>query len=320
MSVIAQLSTFADLPSFVRKGDLVLFDIDETLVRPEPDATEPWFVAFCSALQDAGAPHKAAVFSAGVEIWQGLQGVCDCAPPEGETTTAALAAVAAITGVTCVGLTARGPECHEETVAQLIRCGAYHGVFDAESSLGTLAPATAADAAAYVAPLTHRGGIIYCSGSRKPQGFFAFEACGGGVAVSSGVPDAAAAAAASASSAASQALPPRRVVLIDDRESHVKALHAACAERGRPFLGLHYASESEVVTSAVTLARGWSLLARVLARESGRARIRRMCDIIEAEDGSKRWHTSALMCGAIGVGVGVTVSALAVLAARGRRT
>ena len=288
------LTSFNALTSYIRPGDLVLLDIDETLVRPEPDATELWFVAFCNAMIAAGPPHKDSVFMAGVELWQALQGVCEVATPE-VCTRQVLAAVAGIPGVTCIGLTARGPEVHDETVSQLRQCGVYDGIFETRS-LGVLAPGAASDAPG-VSPLTHKGGIIYCSGSRKPQGFFAFEASTRGAAPR-----------------------PSRVVLVDDRESHVKALHEACLARKQPFLGLVYGSEADgfkAASSDVELARGWQLLARVLASKAGRTRVRRLCERIEG-DFSEPSHTrqavwpAPLAWVAAGVAMGFALGGLAV--------
>lgn len=283
------LRTMADLPAKVQEGDLVLFDIDETLVRSEPDATEPWFNAFCGVLKQEDVSN---VFMAGVELWMGLQAVCVCAAPEEDATRRALAAVAATSGVLCVGLTARGPECHGETMAQLRTCGVYDGIFDASSSLGVIAPPLPTDT---ISPLTHLGGIIYCSGSRKPAGLFAFDEH---TAHSTG----------------------RRIVFVDDRESHVEALRAACAERGRDFVGLHYAPEGSLhAGSSATLARGWQLLAKVLGSEEGRAKMRRMLDLLSGEvegsgglKGARKKTPSSLLCASLGVVVGAGVALAAV--------
>ena len=159
-------------------------------------------------------------------------------------------------GVECVGLTARGPECHEETEAQLMRCGIFHDVFATTKSIGALAPAAPGE---LVEPLTHLRGIIYCSGSRKPAGLRAFEA-------------------------AAHIAPDRRVVLLDDREAHCKALLVDRRSRDQPFLGLHYAPAG-VAEGPVEISRGWQLLAAALATPvAGRQRLRRMLDILDRTD------------------------------------
>ena len=207
-ATIVKLSSIAELSSFLQAGDLLLLDIDETLVRPEADATEPWFNALCAALHEKSGVSKAVCFRAGVELWQALQAVCQSAAPEEAATINALAAAASLPGVMCVGLTARGPECHEETESQLAHCGIWHGVFATDSSLGELAPQAAGE---WTAPLTHLHGIVYCSGSRKPAGLRAFEA-------------------------ASSIAPSRRVVLVDDNVASCM-LQPDNAVPVRPFFG-----------------------------------------------------------------------------------
>ena len=93
---ISTLSTMADLPSMLEEGDLLCLDIDETLVSPEEDANEAWFVAFCAAMTEKKEPRDANVFGAGVELWQALQGVCAVQPPEQDVTRTALAAAARV--------------------------------------------------------------------------------------------------------------------------------------------------------------------------------------------------------------------------------
>lgn len=252
-----KLSSIAELSSFLQAGDLLLLDIDETLVRPEADATEPWFNALCAALHEKSGVSKAVCFRAGVELWQALQAVCQSAAPEEAATINALAAAASLPGVMCVGLTARGPECHEETESQLAHCGIWHGVFATDSSLGELAPQAAGE---WTAPLTHLHGIVYCSGSRKPAGLRAFEA-------------------------ASSIAPSRRVVLVDDREAHCQAVLDDRRNRGQPFLGLHYAPEG--AAPSCELARGWQLFAEVLASPTaGRQRLRRMLELLDEAEGA----------------------------------
>ena len=255
---IERLEAIASLPALVRPGDVVLMDIDDTLVRPEPDATEAWFVKFCSAIKAGSddATVKSNVFMAGVELWCALQDVCDVSTPEQQATSAALHAVAAMPGVTIVGLTARGPEIADETVRQLRRCGVYDGVFE-QHSLGELKPAARGDG---VAALTHAAGVVYCSGSRKPEGLFAFEEA--------------------AAVSRSTTFNTRRVVLVDDREAHVSALCEAMRVRARPFLGLHYVGAP---VSSEALPRGWQLLAAVMGKAHGRQKLRRMLGLLGSE-------------------------------------
>jgi hypothetical protein len=277
---IMRLASIAELPAMLREGDLLLLDVDETLVRPEQDATEPWFNAFGAEVRKHNGPRP------GHEFWCSLQSVCDVEAPEGPATKIAIAAAAAIFGVECVGLTARGPEIHEETVSQLQRCG-VHGVFAATTSYGVLAPPEAPGQP----PLTHLGGIIYCSGPRKAAGLCSFEA------------------AASTETA-------RRVVLLDDRLGHCQALLEDCSARGRPFLGLHY-DASGAADGAYNLARGWQLLAAVVATHGGRRYLRTWIDDLDAAGAadpspqSARWPPPAAagLCLAAAAGAALGVGA-----------
>jgi len=74
MQSVSRLDTIADLPAMLREGDLLLLDVDETLVRSEPDATEPWFNAFVDALSaDVGVakavPPSPGVWGASPRAW-----------------------------------------------------------------------------------------------------------------------------------------------------------------------------------------------------------------------------------------------------------
>lgn len=294
-STVQPLPSIAALPSLLAAGDLLLLDLDETLIKPEfDDASEPWFNAFLASLAENGVEGTNGFF-AGIELWQALQAVCDVHPAEGEATCTALAAAAATPGVVCVGLTARGPEMSAETVGQLRHCELFEGVFDTERSLKVLSPSAEGD---LVAPLTHLEGIVYCSGPRKPQGLNAFFDKSGCV--------------------------PQRVVFVDDRESHVRAVCAAMQEKQLPYLGLHYTPGAATSAAKCSLPRGWKLLAAILARErGGRDRLRRMLALLDGEpvaaarsarrDGasSQRWFacssmamaSAAIVCIAFGAGV-----------------
>lgn len=257
---VVTLTSIADLPSHLRAGDLLMLDIDETLVMPEADATEAWFYQFTSVLQAHGV-KKDVSFRSGVELWQAMQAVCDASAPEFGATRSALAAAVAIPGVEICGLTARGPEVHAETVDQLIKCGVYE-FFATNSSLGVL-EADDGSRGRHFAPLTHLGGVTYCSGSRKPAGLRAFEAAA--------------------------AVPPgRRVVLVDDRQAHCQALCDDRQSRGQPFLGLHYVRGGSAAAQAAhptALPRGWQLFGRVLAlRTAGRQRMRNLLDMLDEGD------------------------------------
>ena len=199
------LSSLSELLSIVLPGDVVCLDLDETLISPEPDASEPWAVRVSSVLEKQGI-GPAGAWAVACTLWQSVQGVCSVCCPEGATTRAVLLELQA-RSIEMVGLTARGPEVAMETEVQLKKCG-IHGILgfkggstDEALSLGALALADASYAPAPLVPLTHLKGIVFCSGSRKPEGFFRYEA-------------------------ARRASPARRVILVDDRESHLHALAA----------------------------------------------------------------------------------------------
>lgn len=254
---VVTILSIAELPSHLRAGDLLALDIDETLVRPEHDATEPWFNEFAAAVKSHAPICDRLLFCACVELWCALQAVCECTAPEGDATRQALVAAAAMPGVECVGLTARAPDIHDETAEQLSRLGLFDGNFATHASLGALAPPPGFVDEYARPPLTHIGGIIYCSGSRKPAGLRAFEAA-------AGIPHA------------------RRVVLLDDRRAHCEAVGTDRASRGQPFLGLHYAPSG--APDKCALPRGWQLVAAAVARRAGRRRLRSLLDQLDQAD------------------------------------
>jgi len=297
------LDTIANLPNFVQPGDHIFLDIDETLVSPEGDASEPWAVGFKEALESHGI-SRATAWGVAVELWQALQGSCKVAAPEGELTVSVLFALKRA-GHPLVGLTARGPEVAEETLQQLARCG-LGGLFG-DTSIGELQAPSARDASPAVMPLFHANGIIFCSGSRKPAGLLAFEAATG---------------AASAG---------KRVILVDDRKMHCDAVGNALAARGREYLGLHYTHlaphrAGPPGTSAAEssgLARGWVLLASALAdRQRARSRVqcalRRLAADASNVEADQAWLGAVAAGAAVGIAVGFAMGI--VVMARPRTT
>ena len=264
-TMVTPLSTIADLKTHLVPGDVLYLDIDETLVSPENDASEPWAVGFKDALVDAGVEVQTS-WTVAVQLWQALQCTCTVVPPEGATTQRVLLDLKAA-GYTMIGLTARGPEMAKDTLAQLTRCG-LGGLFDETRSFGELQspPDVPMSTAPHSPPLAHANGIVFCSGSRKPQGLLAYEAA----AIE------AAAMAPSSAAARPQPLPQPRVVLVDDRQAHCQAVGDALSARGRAYLGLHYthtaphrmtagAVPGASAAETVGVSRGWALLATALA-------------------------------------------------------
>ena len=263
--MVTPLSTIADLKTHLVPGDVLYLDIDETLVSPENDASEPWAVGFKDALVDAGVEVQTS-WTVAVQLWQALQCTCTVVPPEGATTQRVLLDLKAA-GYTMIGLTARGPEMAKDTLAQLTRCG-LGGLFEETRSFGELQspPDVPMSTAPHSPPLAHANGIVFCSGSRKPQGLLAYEAAA----------NEAAAMAPSSAAARPQPLPQPRVVLVDDRQAHCQAVGDALSARGRAYLGLHYthtaphrmtagAVPGASAAETVGVSRGWALLATALA-------------------------------------------------------
>ena len=281
--VVTPLSTIADLKTHLVPGDVLYLDIDETLVSPENDASEPWAVGFKDALVDAGVEVQTS-WTVAVQLWQALQCTCTVVPPEGATTQRVLLDLKAA-GYTMIGLTARGPEMAKDTLAQLARCG-LGGLFDETRSFGELQspPDVPVSTAPHSPPLAHANGIVFCSGSRKPQGLLAYEAAA----------KEAAAMAPSSAAARPQPLPQPRVVLVDDRQAHCQAVGDVLSARGRAFLGLHYTHTAPHRTAAgavpgasaaetVGVSRGWALLASALADgPEARSRVARALSILES--------------------------------------
>ena len=283
ITMVTPLSTIADLKTHLVPGDVLYLDIDETLVSPENDASEPWAVGFKDALVDAGVEVQTS-WTVAVQLWQALQCTCTVVPPEGATTQRVLLDLKAA-GYTMIGLTARGPEMAKDTLAQLTRCG-LGGLFDETRSFGELQspPDVPMSTAPHSPPLAHANGIVFCSGSRKPQGLLAFEA----TAIE------AAAMAPSSAAARPQPLPQPRVVLVDDRQAHCQAVGDALSARGRSYLGLHYthtaphrmtagAVPGASAAETVGVSRGWALLATALAAgPEARSRVARALSTLES--------------------------------------
>ena len=282
-TMVTPLSTIADLKTHLVPGDVLYLDIDETLVSPENDASEPWAVGFKDALVDAGVEVQTS-WTVAVQLWQALQCTCTVVPPEGATTQRVLLDLKAA-GYTMIGLTARGPEMAKDTLAQLTRCG-LGGLFDETRSFGELQspPDVPMSTAPHSPPLAHANGIVFCSGSRKPQGLLAYEAA----AIE------AAAMAPSSAAARPQPLPQPRVVLVDDRQAHCQAVGDALSARGRAYLGLHYthtaphrmtagAVPGASAAETVGVSRGWALLATALAAgPEARSRVARALSTLES--------------------------------------
>jgi len=250
---VRRLRSIVDLTDLVTRGDIIFLDIDETLVHPEFDASEPWAVALKDAFIEGGVDETVA-WTVAVEMWQAMQSKCDVSAPEGEDTSKVLMNLKA-SGHVFVGLTARGPEMAIQTRDQLVRCGL--GDIFQPVSLGELpTEARVGPEASRVSPLTHLDGIVYCSGSRKPAGLLAFEHAAAQTDGGAGV---------MSPQVRRQLGQHARVLLVDDRESHCVAVGRVIEQLGRPYLGLHYTRVCDSETAAQSLSRGWTVLAHALA-------------------------------------------------------
>ncbi len=285
----AKIASLSELLTLAKPGDLILLDLDETLLSPETDASEPWFHALKDEMIKRGVEAETSWLSA-VEVWQAAQNVCDVKCTEDEVTLSVLKELKG-RGHTIMGLTARGPEVAQQTVSQLERCGIQP--FLEAPSAGVLAPAAPSDP---LMPLTHERGVIYCSGARKPEGLLAYET----------------------------RLPPglpteRRVVFVDDRDSHVQAVQREMERQGRAFLGLHYTRVSDAArgAGAYGLPRGWQLFAAMLAHgPAARESIRRSLRVIdtgslvESRNARARVSADAAAGLALGLLAGATLGAI----------
>lgn len=265
-ATVIRTDRIATLVELCREGDIVFLDLDDTLLSTEPSASEAWAAAFAGSLEANGVPKGGAAWEAACCLWMGLQSSCEVRAVEGEATVRAMKALAAA-GHALVGLTARSPEALEETAQQLASC--HLSALLSSGSLGVLAPAAAGKfgglsrSDSLRPPLIHDRGVVYCCGSRKPQGLAAFEAKYGG---GSG-----------------------RVVFVDDKLSHVFALRDALQPSGRQFLGVHYtavaASLADPTTGEVppyALPRDSSLLAATLGSAASRAHLLNAVRLLEA--------------------------------------
>lgn len=242
-----EVDSIASLLSLCEAGDCIFLDIDETLLHSEPHASEPWAKRFSDELQLGGVKSENA-WSSSCHIWAGLQGVCEVGTCE-EVTCSTLLELQR-RGHTMVGLTARGRDSEEETVAQLKRCGL--GTIFSGESLGWL---SAGRVGFSKQPIWHGNGIIFCSGNPKPEGLLAFERRS-----REGCQD------------SQQAR--ERVVFLDDKLHHVQDMAACFNERGRRFVGLHYRHASLHSGEDYELPAPFALVGRLLATQRGRSHLK----------------------------------------------
>lgn len=159
LSVVQPLPDFSSLLSLCLPGDTLYLDLDETLISAEPDAAEVAAKALASALHQHGADLSSS-WEAACFVWEAFQGSCAVKPTEGAATLAVLLELRQ-RGLHMVGITARAPSVSRETELQLERCGILR--FFSPLTLGDISDAEGPT----LPPLTHRHGIIYCTGSRK---------------------------------------------------------------------------------------------------------------------------------------------------------
>lgn len=166
-TAVQALADIGSLPALCAAGDTMYLDLDETLISAEPDAGEAAAKALARALHAHGADNSAS-WEAACYVWEGFQGACVVRPTEGAATLAALCELRK-RGLQMVGLTARAPSVSRETELQLERCGMLR--FFSPLTLGHISEAEGPT----LPPLTHRHGIVYCTGSRKAEGLLAYE-------------------------------------------------------------------------------------------------------------------------------------------------
>jgi hypothetical protein len=181
LSVVQPLPDLSALLSLCLPGDTLYLDLDETLISAEPDAAEVAAKALASALHQHGADLSSS-WEAACFVWEAFQGACAVKPTEGAATLAVLLELRQ-RGLHMVGMTARAPSVSRETELQLERCGILR--FFSPLTLGDISDALGPT----LPPLTHRHGIIYCTGSRKvrmivylyfpaPHGWSIYSLCG----------------------------------------------------------------------------------------------------------------------------------------------
>ena len=61
---VRTIHTIAELASCCEPGDTIYLDLDETLLVPEPDASEAWAKHFAEALEAGGVPTGGAAWAA----------------------------------------------------------------------------------------------------------------------------------------------------------------------------------------------------------------------------------------------------------------
>jgi hypothetical protein len=213
---VREVQTVAAVVAAAQPDDLIVFDIDNTLVTPvQMLGSDTWYYHLMDSLVAGGATHDAATDEADA-IWNRVQKDIRVRPVEADEPkwVAALQA----RGLRVVALTARSVDAADVTRKQLKSVG-YQ--LDAGS---TGRPAQVLTAAGGAPIATFRDGVVYV-GERGDKG------------------------SALVAFLAHQKLTPARVLFVDDKPKHTASVDAALQAQKLPVVAFRYGAADAAVAA-----------------------------------------------------------------------
>lgn len=200
---IQEVESLSQVDPLLRSGDLLVLDIDNTLVVPcQQLGSDQWFYHRLNQLMQAGMENKPALEQS-LRDWHAVQALTKVRPCE--SCSADWVQAWQSRGMPVMGLTTRGLGLSQITIDQL------------ESlKIDLKGTAPVKDERFYLNPwgVLLRRGILFTAGTHKGRAFMKF------------LDD--------------TQMRPQRVVFVNDKASHLKELQQTVEERGIDFLGLRY--------------------------------------------------------------------------------
>lgn len=238
-AIIFETERFAELASHVDEETLVLLDIDDTLLHTaQMLGSDEWFSSRINQYKEEGLSTQESLEKTLAE-WEGIRHLTKmvAVEPGANQVLAALQE----NGVSIIGLTAQELSLSTRTMKQLRANG-----FDLSLTAICTEPHCISVNGRNI---LYRNGIIFTSGSSKAQALFAI--------------------------CREIGYTPKRLLLVDDKESHLKDVEQAAQERGIEFIGLRYGyadSKKEAYCPRIAhIQLTQSSLTRLLSDDEARA-------------------------------------------------